>query len=99
MDCGTAIMQWALPSILSLSNSELLVRIHASINQKRLIGHIGVDYQHHDGFNHVFRLAQPTNRNAWHQLAFSLMPDWQLTSVGNQCGSHRVDRHSMRSKR
>ena len=40
-----------------------LVRIYASINQKRLIGQIGVDHEHHDGFNHVFRLAQPANRN------------------------------------
>jgi len=34
-----------------------LVRIHASINQKRLIGKIGVDHEHHDGFNHSRKSA------------------------------------------
>ena len=38
------------------------MKIHAPINQEGLIGQIGFDQEHHDGFNDVFRLAQPTNR-------------------------------------
>src|SRR5439155_26222164 len=36
--------------------SKLLVRIHAPINQDGLIGHIGVDHEHQNSLDHVFRL-------------------------------------------
>ncbi len=75
------------------------MRIHPAINQQRLVGHVGVDHEHHDGFNYVFRLAEPANRDARHQFLFGPWPTWEHARISNQGGGHGVDRHAVRSER
>ena len=58
-----------------------LVRIYPAIDQERLVGHVGVDNEHHDGFNHVFRLAEPANRDARHQFLLGTWPTREHTCL------------------
>jgi hypothetical protein len=46
-----------------------LVRIHPTIDRERLIGHVGVDHEQHDGFNNVFWLAEPARRDVRHKFS------------------------------
>jgi hypothetical protein len=61
-----------------------LVRIHSAVDQERLVGHVGVEHKHHDGFNNVFRLAEPANRDARHKFSFGTRLGWEHACISNQ---------------
>ena len=75
-----------------------LVRIYPAIDQERLVGHVGVAHEHHDGFNNILRLAEPANRDARHQFLLGTWPAREHARISNQGGGHGVDRHAVRSK-